>query len=445
MMNFKHRLFKLWQSSTKRVMLLTCFGMSFGFLMDLLLAARLGVGETTDAYIVAITLPILIDTVTREGTQSSMTPLLVERKTTLRHDEFQNFTSSLFNLGLVIGIALTVGIEIFAPMIIIVTAPGLSPAGKLEAMTILRLSAPLIVFTPCITVMSVILNSQKRFTMVALRNTIAPATVVLFMMLAWKQDNIIYWMALGYLVGFASFFLILFMEVQKTGFRHQWLQWVSKDDLGVLSQTISWSTFGFVLRQSLRIIERSLASMTAVGGVASYYFAFRIFSAIQTLIGSSIATTGLPTITEFTLSGETTKVIHLMRKKIGSILISTLPIVLGVLLFHKPLVELVYGRGVFDSNAVEQTSQIFLWLGVGLSLYCVIPVLQSSLYANKRYALVFYDMVIATVANIGFAYFLVNHIGLIGLAIATLFSNIISGINLIYLNRKVLKVVVRRG
>ncbi|MCC0176450.1 hypothetical protein I4641_05590 [Waterburya agarophytonicola K14] len=438
-MLFKYRVNKIWQSSTKKVMILTCFGMMFGFLMDLLLAARLGVNEATDAYIVAISLPILIDTVTREGTQSSMTPLLVEQKANLQPDEFHNFTSRLFNLGIAIGIFLTLVIEILAPLIVMFIAPGLSAGGKAEALSILRLCAPLILFTPCITVMSVLLNSQKRFGMVALRNAIAPATVVLFMLLAWRQTNTTSWMALGYLTGFAFFFTILFVEVRKTGFRHQWTQWISRDDLKTIYQAVSLPTLGFVLRQSLRLIERSLASIAAVGGVASYYFALRIFSAIQTLIGSSIATTGLPTITEYILAGQKYKLITFLRRKITKIFLVTFPIVLTVLFFNKPLVALVYGRGVFDGNAVEQTAQVFLWLGLGLSIDCIIPILQSTLYANKRYELVFNNMVISTIANVALAYILANLIGLIGLAIAVLISNIITIVNLIYLNRKVLK------
>ena len=438
-MLLKYRLAKIWQSSTKKVMILTCFGMIFGFLMDLLLAARLGVNEATDAYIVAISLPILIDTVTREGTQSSMTPLLVEQKANLQPEEFQDFASSLFNLAIAVGIFVTAAIEILAPLIVLTIAPGLSAAGKAEALWILRLCTPLILFTPCITVMSVMLNSQKRFTMVALRNTIAPATVVLFMLLAWQQKNITSWMAIGYLVGFALFFVILFVELRKTGYRHQWFKLISKEHLELVYQAVSLPTLGFILRQSLRLIERSLASIAAVGGVASYYFALRIFSAIQTLIGSSIATTGLPTITEYILAGKRYLLVDFLRKKITKIVVATLPIVVTVLLFNEPLVALVYGRGMFDSSAVEQTAKVFFWLSLGLSIDCIIPVLQSVLYANKRYELVFNNMVLSTIANVALAYILSNWIGLIGLAIAVVVANTLTVINLIYLNRKVSK------
>ena len=438
-MFLKLRALKIWQSSTKRVMFLTFIGMLFGFLMDMLLAARLGVGLATDAYIVAITLPILIDTVTREGTQSSMTPLLVERRANLPPEEFRNYTSSLFNLGLVLGVFLTVSIEVLAPLIIMAIAPGLSTAGKQEATIILRLSAPLITFTPCITVMSVLLNSQKLFSIVALRNTIAPFTVVVFMLLAWRQDNLTSWMAIGYLVGFAIFFVILFTEAKKTGFRLDWSQWLSRKELSVIYQTISLPTLGFVLRQGLRIIERSLASIAAVGGVASYYFAYRIFSAFQTLVGSSIATTGLPALTEYILAGQKERVLAVIRQKSMKTMIMTAPIVLIVMLFHQQLVALVYGRGVFDAAAIQQTSQIFLWLGLGLGLYCLIPILQSGLYAQKRYDLAFRNMVLVTISNVILAYVLSNLIGLIGLAIAILVSTLISVFNLIYLNRKLFK------
>lgn len=435
-MNFKYTINKVWFSSTQRVISLTFIGMLLGLLMDVMLAAKLGTTETTDSLIIALSLPLLIDTVVREGTKSSMIPLFMEKQVNLKQQDFQRFTSGLLNLSLIIGISLTVIVEVIAFWIIFVLGLGLSPVAKTEATFLLRACAPLIVFAPAITVLSAILNSQKRFSIVALRNAIAPGIAILILLLGWQQENISHWLAIAYSIGFAGFFLILLVEGKRAGFQYNWLVFPSKESLSQLWSAASLPTTGFILMQGLRLIERFFASLVAVGGVATYYFAFRIFSAIQTLIGVSIATTGLPKMTEHNLAGNKSQLANAIGKSFVRTLLLTLPVLIIVLFGHKLIIASIYGHGVFNSNSIQNTAQVFFWLGLGLVFNCITPVLQSGLYAQKRYDLVFRDMFILAIVNVSLAWILSQFYGLIGIASAVSISVMLSVINLVYLIHK---------
>lgn len=427
---------KIWHSAVQRVISLTFIGMLFGLLVDVLIAAKLGTSQATDTLIVALSLPLLIDTVTREGTNFSMMPLFIERRANLSEAQYHRFASCLINLALAVGISMTVLLEALTPWIVAVLAPGFSPEGKTQAAILLRIGAPLVIFAPGITVLSVLLNSQKRFSLVALRNTMTPAVIVLTICLAWNSKQIVQWIAAAYSTGFTAFFLVLFVGVHLYGHQHNWLVWISRDDLASLWQTNSLPTLGFIIRQGSRLVERQLASLVAVGGVASYYFAFRLASAVQSLIGSSIATTSLPRLAEHGLAGNQSRLAATLRKNLIRAVVLTLPAVVLILLFHSYLIRGMYGRGSFDETSIQQTSQVFFCLGTGLAFFCLVPILQSGLYALKAYRLVFCNMFAIALTNIFLAWLLSLSWGLIGIAIAVSLSAAFSALNIIYLLHK---------
>lgn len=427
---------KIWHSATQRVISLTFIGMLLSLLIDVLIAAKLGTSQATDALIIALSLPLLIDTVTREGTNFSLVPLCIERRANLREAEYHRFASSIINLALALGISVTILFEALAPWLVAALAPGFSPEAKAEAAILLRVGAPLSIFAPAITVLSVLLNSQKRFSLVALRNGVTPAVVVATICLVWNHKQIILWVAAAYSIGFAAFFLTLFLGVHRAGHQHNWLAWISRDDLASVWQSNSLPTLGFIVRQGSRLVERQLASLVAAGGVASYYFAFRLFSAVQTLVGSSIATTSLPRMAEHGLAGERSKLAAALCKNLIGALLMTLPGVVLILSFHSEIIRCVYGRGSFNEMSIQQTSQVFFWLCIGLVFFCSVPIVQSGLYALKAYRLLFNNMLAIASANIFLAWLLSQWWGLVGIAVAVSLSAVLSVVNVIYLLHK---------
>src|SRR5919202_3335312 len=427
---------KIWHSAAQRVMSLTFIGMLLSLLMDVLIAAKLGTSQAAEALIIALSLPLFIDTVTREGTNFSLVPLFMEHRANRSKAEYHRFASSLINLALALGIGVTILFEALAPWLVAGLALGLSPESKAEAAILLRVGAPLVIFAPGITVLGVLLNSQERFSLVALRNSMTPAVVVATLCLAWNHKKIVLWVAAAYSIGFAAFFLTLFLDVHRAGHQHDWLAWVSKDDLVSVWQSNSLPTLGFIVRQGSRLVERQLASLVAVGGVASYYFAFRLFSAVQTLVGSSIATTSLPRMTEHGLAGEQSKLAATLRKNLIRVFLATLPGLVLILLFHSDIIRWVYGRSSFNEMSIQQTSQVFFWLCIGLVFFCSVPIVQSGLYALKAYELVFRNMFIVASTNIFLAWLLSQWWGLVGIAVAVSLSAALSLINAIYLLHK---------
>jgi len=399
-------------------MLLTFSGMVLGLGIDIMIASKLGASEASDALFVALGIPVFFDAILREGTKFSLVPVFLERQSCLEVMEYYDFVSSLLKSVLLFGVVLSLVLEMSAPLIIAGAGAGLSAAAKSEATNYLRILSPALIFSSASTILAVFLNSQKRFDLVAVRSLAVSAVVLPMILLGWESGHFLLLVSSGYLCGFALYNGILLLGARRTGWRFRLHAPGASENLKRLSASVTLPTLGFVLGQSMRIIERMLASLAGPGGVASYYFGFRIYSAIQTVIGTSVATSSLPDFSRNYLEGKKAKIAADLRRKIGKICLLTLPMVVILGFFHKPIISTIYGYGAFSGESTEITAQILLFQSFGMAFNCSIPILMAVLFAQQKYSLVFKNMLVAFFANLFLAFFLGRRFGLNGIAVA---------------------------
>jgi murein biosynthesis integral membrane protein MurJ len=403
-------------------MSLTFLGMLLGLLVDVLIAARFGAGRSADALIIALSIPLFVDTVTRESAKSSLVPLFVERYET---DEaaYWHFVSALLNGAVALGFGAMLLLLAGAPWIVAGVGPGLSAASQAEATRLLRLCAPMVGAAPVITLLSVALNSQERFSAVALRNAAAPAVVALAFAASWDRPDTLLWVAGGYSVGFVIFAAGLFAWCFYTG-AYVLRAWPSRGDTQAVWDVVKWPSLGVGTRQVSRLAERAIASLVTAGGVSAYYFAFRIFSAVQTLVGLSVATTSLPELSKLNVRNDLRTMTRALRRRSGIAMGIGGLAALVPLLFSGSVVAFLYGRAAFGGESVEMTSQILFWLSLGIPVHCAMPVLSAGLYARKAYRSVALNMVAVAILNTALAALFAIWMGLVGIALAVVLASV---------------------
>lgn len=413
-----------WRSSTQRVMSITSLGLLVALALDVLLATRFGAGDRTDAFVVALSLPLLIDTVTREGSKFGLVALFREHRSENDESEYQRFVSSLVNSAFGIGLLLALAVVAAASPIVTALGPGLTAAAHAEATGLLRVASPLLPFALAATVLGAFLNSERRFALVAARSALAPVVASATLAVAWRRDDAILWVTAAYTVGFAAFFVLLARGAARAGLGY--VASFRPADLSRLGRTVLFPSGGVVVRQLSRIAERAIASLVMPGGLSAYYFAFRVLSGLQTVIGTSAATTSLPVLTDAVLFGRREEAVRKLRAGlVRTALLAGVSTVL-VLLLHEQLIRLIYGRGAFEEGSIDRTSEVLLWRSLGLVFSCSVPVLASGLYAQRRFAWVFRHMTIAAVFNVVLAWFFGRQWGLAGIAGASALAAVFS-------------------
>ena len=428
---------KLLQHKTFWVMVITFVGMGLSLLVRvLLIPKRFGEGDVAVALITALNIVILVDTVVREGAKFSLVPLFVTREKEMTATGYRLFVNNLLTLLLCVGFVVFILIELFAPWI----AGGLLRKSTLDAQretTLLRLCAPILIFGCGSTVLGAFLNSQQHFKTVALRNALPASIAATVFLLLWNTENLENWVAMAYTGGFAAYFGWLCIGTYRTGHRYT-LTGISVDTLRALKNTVTLPTLGFAVRQVTNRLLIGIYLVSELGGfaVARYDYAFRIFSALQTLIGISIATTGLPDMATHDAANNKQKLGRTLNGNARTAIIIGFPVTVCLLIFHAKISWLLYGRGKLDDASIELIGKLLFWLSTGLIFSCLIPVLNAGLYAQKAYRAVFANMMTMAVLNFVVAYGLLRKWDLLAVALSVSITALLAIGNLTRLLRK---------
>ena len=416
---------------------ITCAGMGLSLLVRvLLIPKRFGFSDTADTLTTALTVVLLVDTIVREGAKFSLVPVFVTRKKEMTRTEYQRFTNSLLILLLGVGFGIFIFIEFFAPWIV----GGLLSKSRVDLQrvtTLLRLCAPLLIFGCGSTVLGAFLNSQQHFKTVALRNALPAGTAAFIFLLLWNTQNLENWVAVAYTGGFIAYFGWLCIGAYRTGHRYEFTG-ISVDTLRSLKNTVTLPTFGFAIRQIVNrlLVEVYLVSQLGGGAITLYKSAFQIFSALQTLIGTSIATTGLPDMAAHDATNDKVELGRTLNRNTRTVVIIGFPVTLILLIFHEKISWILYGRGTIEQVSIELIGQLLFWLSTGMVFSCLIPVLNAGLYAQKAYRAVFANMVTMAVLNFLFAYGLIEMWWLLGVALSVSIAALLAVGNLTYLLRR---------
>lgn len=418
---------KLWQSNTQRVIALTGLGMGLALLVDIIIAARLGTTDQADSILVSLSLARLIETVFREGTKFSLVTYLVEKKNLLADEYIGHFLPSLFNFFVVLSLIIAIISWVFAHGLIKLAGPGISESAQNEAVLLFRILIPLFVFAILNSFLGAYLNSQSHFVIVAGRNMAMPLIVVIVSAFTWSSDNFSISIAYAHSIGYFLFFLLLAVYVIGHNiYKHNWLAWPKREHLKDLWFVVFYPSLGLVIRQGGRLLERAIASLVLPGGLSTYYFSFRLVSAIQTLVGVSIATTGLPKIAKTANSKSPELFFKTFNKSIRYTIFLSGFIALVVLVFPNFIISTLYGRNAFTEESVLQAARVLQYLSLSIVFLCLAPLFNAALYAHQKYLLVLLNQSITTVFGLAVAWFLAKQFGLPGISLAVGLTAILS-------------------
>ena len=415
-MSFGAKLSRWVRATTAKVMSLTLLGLLLGLAVDVLIAARLGSSRAADVLFVAIGLPRFLDTVVRTSLRSSLVPFTLERQHALEPERFARHASGLLNTTLALGVVLAALVVVSASPLAAGLGPGLDADGKRAAAGLFYLAIPFIVLAPVATYLEALANSQRRFAPAALRTAFLAGSVLALAGTAWGTDGFGERVLIGYDVGMLLTVVVLAASLRGTGLGYRPWTVPPRSDLRGLASAIGPPSLGFAARQGSRLVERALASLAGPGGVTAYALSFRLFSALQTVLGVSSATVALPEMSEASLDGRRHVIARRIRRNVLRLFAAGAAAALGTFLLREEIVILLYQRGAFDAAAVERTATVLGILALGVPFLCCVPVLHAGLYAEKRLWRVAGSMLAIAAVDVVLAYGLESRFGLVGVA-----------------------------
>lgn len=287
-----------WKTSTA-IAFITLFSASLGFVRDFLLARRYGSGWTSDAFFLALTIPMVLENVLGVSVREAIIPYLQKHRgmTRTADIEVRRLFGKLAIMSLLVSLPFCLWPEFWLEML----SPGTSLSDNPLCRTMFVLGSLSIVATTCAYFQTGLLQSSGRFMPGALRSTWFNVATITAILLFPDQPQIA---IVGMLVGQVLHaiwqqFILRELNVDRS---------VTEPDLASQAQQGRFFTVELGLSPIILIalfaqlnvlMERWLASWNGVGSVAAISYAWRIASIPLVLLTVSFAAVQYPKFSEY--------------------------------------------------------------------------------------------------------------------------------------------------
>ena len=379
------------------VSLLTLASRITGLVREQMIAAAFGASVMTDAFNVAFRIPNLLRRLFAEGAFSqAFVPLLAQSRAEGGDAVTHALIDAVATVLLWALLATCVLGVVGAPLLVWLMAQGLQKSGGFDAAVVMtRLMFPYIGFMSLVALSAGILNTWRRFAIPAVTPVLLNLAVILAAwwlvprFAGWGVEPI-YALAIGVMVGGA---LQLALQVPAllrigalprlglgpaalgTAWRHPGVKRVLKQ--------MAPAVLGVSVAQISLLINTQIATQIGAGAVSWLTYADRLMEFPTALLGVALGVVLLPQLSATQAQGDSARYSALLDWGLRLVLLLALPCAVALLVFPRALVAVLYHRGAFGANDVQQTVVALMGYGVGLVGLVALKVLAPGFYAKQ--------------------------------------------------------------
>ena len=394
---------------------------------EMVMSRYFGAGYYTDAFNVAFRIPNLLRDLFAEGALSSaFVPTFVRTINEKGREAGWLLANRVINALAIILSAITLLIYFCAPAFVYLLAAGSRAIpGKFElTVQMTRIMSPFLLCVALAAAAMGMLNARGRFFIPALAPSAFNVCSILagvFLSPFMPRFGLapVVSMAIGALVGGASQFFVQLPAACREGFRYRPL--VDFKDPGVrhIGKLMLPAIVGLSATQVNIAVDTQLAIHYGDGPVSWLNYAFRLMQLPIGLFGVAIATTTLASVS---FHAARNNIVELRETVAGSLRLAaclTFPATVGLILFRREIIELIYQGRAFVATDTAKTSDVLLLYALALFAYSGVKILVPTFYALNDTGTPVRLSITTVFIKIAVNFLLIIPLGFLGLALAT--------------------------
>jgi len=405
---------------------------------ELVIAQRFGTSESLDAFLLAFTFPSFAVTVIAGSFNAALIPTFIHVREQQGRPAAQRLLSNAlgFSAALLVGacLLLTLGM----PFGLRVLGSRFTPEALALSRRLSYVLLPILVVSGLSTTWGAVLNADDRFALAAVAPT-ATALLPILSLLLFGHTQPVYALAGGTLAGYVAEAILVGAGLYRRGFS-LYPNWHGFDvDTRTVVRQYAPMVAGALVMSSGVLVNQALAGMLGPGNVSSLNYAAKLVSLVVGVGALSLSTAVLPHFSRMVAQKDFDGLRHTLRTYTLLIAATSVPLVIGLAYFSRPLATLAFQRGAFtahDADVVGQIQAAFVLQIPSYLLGMLLVRLVSSLKANH---ILLWAAVLNLGVNVVVGFLLAKALGPVGIALTTSIVYTTSYVFLAIMTRRLLR------
>jgi putative peptidoglycan lipid II flippase len=395
-----------------------------GFGRDIVMAAVLGSGPMSDAFLVALRLPNSFRSIFGEGAfNAAFIQRFAKVKTQDGPKAAADFANRVFSWQMVAQIILLIVALTSMDWVVRVLAPGfVARPDQLDlAVRLSRIAFPYLLMTVVAIQLSAMLNANGKFAAAAAWSLFLNIAMMATLAVAGWFPNAGYAAAWGVFLAGVLQLIFIVVAASRHGLHLRFTRPRWTPDMREFLRALGAATFGSASVQILLFVDTLIASFLPSGALTALYYSDRINQLPMGTLGIALGTVLLPEMSTRIAQGDLAGA-HAAQNRAAALgLLFTLPFVAAYFAVPLTIMRGLFAHGAFHLEAAELSAQALMAYGIGLPAFVLIRVIAPTFYARGDTKSPVRATVLSVAVNIAlkFAFVWGLGFGAVGLALGT--------------------------
>ena len=356
-------------------------GAGSGVILDALILYSFGLGNNTDAFFAALTLPLILSGILELKSPKVIVPIYTQSYKQEGNEKTSESLCSLLLFSAAILFVISFLGTILSKTMITLQIPGLDPQVIELSAKLSRILIWIIFFRGFSAILQSILYIHHKFIVTSIIRFINNIMAIVIVLLLQKHIGI-YAVAYGFVVGSTITPIYLAFVLKGIGFKFKIALKHNDPKLIKTFKLSIYPSIDEILSKSKNIIENLLASYLGAGSLSIIKYASRIVWALTGILMGSIASTALPLITHYTTDNDIKAMKTEVIRALKLLLVMCTPICIFLIFTTEPMIKILFERGKFTADNVKILSMVIGLLSPYVLLSRIGTLFQIPFYAK---------------------------------------------------------------
>ena len=304
-------------------------------------------------------------------------------------------------------------------------APSYTAAERTVLTSMLRWVSPLFCILVATSLLCAVLNSEKQFHLTRLESFFRSSGIILCILL-FSSTLSTYSLILGDYISIILFALLLFIVIKKNYLKLSFsVPTYTPEVKQVLHLAIPLMIGDGMIRLN-EMVDRILATNIGEGNVSALSYCQVLTQFVTYLVIINIGNILFAEFSNLAAEGKTKEISETLERTLKTLVYLLIPVSIITVFCAKDIVKIVYYRGSFDETALRYTAAALVGYAISFPVMAVRDILTKSMYAYQNTKAPMVNGAVSIVINIALSIMLSLRFGIIGIALGTSISAVVT-------------------